>query len=214
MSEESRLTQAKVRRAQQGAKPARAAGADARMPPGQKRVEDFPVLDLGVLPSLAADAWRVRVHGLVANELNLDLPALLALPQVTAVSDFHCVTQWSRLDLDWEGVPAATLLALSEPLPDARHVTLHGADGYTTNLPLAALSDGDVLLAHRVLGQPLSREHGGPLRLVVPKRYGWKSAKWLVAVELHAQDRPGFWEVRGYHNEADPWREQRYASDD
>jgi hypothetical protein len=155
MSEDSRLTQAKIRRAQQGAQPHPTRSADARIPPGQKRVEDFPVLDLGVLPSLAAEQWRVRVYGLVGHEVNLDLPGLLALPQVKSVSDFHCVTQWSRLDLDWEGVRAAALLDLARPLPDARYVTLHGADGYTTNLPLATLSEDDVLIAHRVLGQPL-----------------------------------------------------------
>jgi DMSO/TMAO reductase YedYZ molybdopterin-dependent catalytic subunit len=114
--------------------------------------------------------------------------------------------------MDWDGVLARDVVALAQPLPTARFVTLHGADGYTTNLPLEALLDEDVVIAHSVFGAPLAREHGGPVRLVVPKRYGWKSAKWLSGIEFHAQDQPGFWEVRGYHNEADPWKEERFRS--
>jgi DMSO/TMAO reductase YedYZ molybdopterin-dependent catalytic subunit len=183
------------------------------VPPGQKVVTDFPVLDLGILPPVAEVNWKLRLHGLVEQESVLDWAALRALPQTQRVSDFHCVTRWSQLDMDWEGVLARDVVMLANPLPDARFVTLHGADGYTTNLPLEALLDDDVLIAHSVLGKPLATEHGGPVRLVVPARYGWKSAKWLSAIELHAQDRPGFWEVRGYHNEADPWKEQRFSSD-
>ena len=182
-----------------------------RIPPGQHLAPEFPVLDLGILPDIAHAAWHLRLHGLVAREVELDWPAFQALPQITDISDFHCVTTWSTLDLAWEGVRASEVLALAQPLPEARFVTLHGADGYTTNLPLAALLDPDVLIAHGVNGGPLSPAHGGPVRLVVPKRYGWKSAKWLNAIEFHAEDRPGYWEVRGYHNEADPWLEERFA---
>lgn len=212
MTDRSKLTEAKIRIARQGGKPSRAS-RDARVPPGQKVVSDFPVLDLGVLPSLTEANWRLRLFGLVEREQVLDWTALRALPQVRSRSDFHCVTRWSRLDLDWEGVAARDVLALAGPQPQARFVTLHGADSYTTNLPLAALLKDDVLIAHSVQGEPLSAEHGGPVRLVVPSRYGWKSAKWLNAIEFLAQDQPGFWEVRGYHNEADPWKEQRFSSD-
>jgi DMSO/TMAO reductase YedYZ molybdopterin-dependent catalytic subunit len=212
MSESSKLTQAKIRIAQQGARPSRPSG-HARVPPGQTTVTDFPVLDLGILPELTPANWRLRVHGLVEHELTFDWSTFQALPQVRDVSDFHCVTRWSRLDLDWQGVRARDLLSLARPAAQAKFATLHGADGYTTNLAVEALLDDDVLVAHSALGQPLSAEHGGPARLVVPKRYGWKSAKWLIGVELHADDRPGLWEVRGYHNEADPWKEQRFDAD-
>jgi DMSO/TMAO reductase YedYZ molybdopterin-dependent catalytic subunit len=212
MADSSRLTEAKIRIAQQGARRSRPSG-HARVPPGQKAVTDFPVLDLGILPDLTLANWRLGVHGLVEQEVALDWAAFRALPQVRDVSDFHCVTRWSQLDMDWEGVRARDLLALARPAPEAKFATLHGADGYTTNLAIEALLDDDVLVAHSVFGQPLALEHGGPARLVVPKRYGWKSAKWLVGIELHAEDRPGFWEVRGYHNEADPWQEQRFDAD-
>lgn len=184
-----------------------------RIPPGQRQVGDFPVLDLGLRPAVAHYNWRVRLFGLCAKEIVLEWGGLMCLPQTRVVSDFHCVTHWSQLDLVWEGVLARDVIALAQPKPAARHVTLYGYDEYTTNLPLAALLDDDVLLAHSVGGAPLSDEHGGPVRLVVPKRYGWKSAKWLSAIEFHAEDRPGYWEVRGYHNDADPWKEERYAND-
>ncbi|MGB4674806.1 MAG: sulfite oxidase-like oxidoreductase [Azovibrio sp.] len=182
-----------------------------RIPPGQHLAPEFPVLDLGIRPDISHADWRLRLHGLVAREVELDWPALQALPQISATSDFHCVTTWSTLDLTWEGVRASVVLALAQPLPEARFVSLQGYDGYTTNLPLSALLDEDVLIAHGVNGGPLAPAHGGPVRLVVPRRYGWKSAKWLKAIEFLAADRPGFWEVRGYHNEADPWLEERFA---
>ncbi len=209
----TKLTEAKIRLALKGMTRRGQPGADARIPPGQKRVDDFPVLDLGIRPPLTRENWRLRIFGLVGQEATLDWAALQALPQTQSVSDFHCVTHWTQLDMDWQGVLARDVLALVQPLPEARFATLHGADGYTTNLPVSALLDDDVLVAHAVFGQPLTAEHGGPVRLVVPARYGWKSAKWLTGIELHAQDRPGFWEERGYHNDADPWQEQRFASD-
>lgn len=183
----------------------------ARVPAGQKQVNNFPVLDLGIRPDVNTDNWKLRIYGLVEREVELDWTAFRQLPQIKDVSDFHCVTRWSQLDMDWEGVSARELLMQAGPLPNAHYVTLHGYDGYTTNLSLEALLDDDVLVAHSVLGNPLTGEHGGPARLVVPKRYAWKSAKWLKAIELHAEDRPGFWEVRGYHNYADPWLEQRFS---
>lgn len=182
-----------------------------RIPPGQVLAEGFPVLDLGILPDVPHSDWRLRLFGLVEREQELSWDELMALPQLTDISDFHCVTTWSCLDLAWEGVRASDVLALAMPLPEARFVTLHGYDGYTTNLPLAALQDPDVLVAHGLDGGPLAPAHGGPVRLVVPRRYAWKSAKWLQAIEFHAEDRPGYWEVRGYHNEADPWQEERLS---
>lgn len=212
MPDWKKLIEGKIALARRGAKPGKESGNE-RIPAGQKLVTDFPVLDLGIRPEVGPDNWLLRVHGLVANELALGWEAFRKLPQVKEISDFHCVTRWSMLDVDWEGVRANELLALVQPLDSARFAILHGYDGYTTNLPLAALLDDDVIIAHSALGKPLAREHGGPVRLVVPKRYAWKSAKWLKAIELRAEDRPGFWEERGYHNEADPWQEQRYSNE-
>lgn len=182
-----------------------------RIPPGQREVDDFPVLDLGIRPDVTHDNWQLTLCGLVGREITLDWAALLALPQVRVRSDFHCVTTWSQLDMDWEGVLARDVIALAAPLPAGRFVTLHGYDNYTTNLPTAALLDDDVLIAHGFNDAPLADDHGGPVRLVVPKRYGWKSAKWLRAIEFHAEDHLGYWEVRGYSNDADPWKEERYS---
>ena len=210
MTDWVKFIQAKIKLAQKGAAPS-APNVDARTPPGQRLVTNFPVLDLGNRPEVTRDAWRLRLFGLVRQEVTLDWAAFLRLPQVKAVSDFHCVTRWSRLDMPWEGVAARDVIMLAEPLPDAHFVTLHSYDEYTTNLPLEVLLGADVLIAHSVLGKPLSSEHGGPVRLVVPKRYGWKSAKWLKGIEFHQADRPGFWEVRGYHNDANPWQEERFG---
>ena len=165
-------------------------------------------------PWIGTVEWRLRVFGLVEKELDLDWAAYKALPQITDISDFHCVTRWSQLDMDWQGVRVRDVLALAMPLANAKYATMHGYDGYTTNLPLEALLDDDVLIAHSVLGQTLTKDHGGPVRMVVPKRYAWKGAKWLKAIELHEHDRRGFWEVRGYHNEADPFLEQRFSDDE
>jgi DMSO/TMAO reductase YedYZ molybdopterin-dependent catalytic subunit len=211
MPDWKKLIEAKIALAKRGAKPGKP-GANARVPAGQTLVNNFPVLDLGIQPDVPLERWALRVYGMVAQELQLNWEAFLAMPQIEDVSDFHCVTRWSQLDMNWEGVRARDILALAQPMPQARFVTLHSYDGYTTNLPLEALLDDDVMIAHSVLGAPLSKSHGGPVRLVVPKRYAWKSAKWLKAIELHAEDRPGFWEVRGYHNEADPWKEERFSN--
>jgi DMSO/TMAO reductase YedYZ molybdopterin-dependent catalytic subunit len=184
-----------------------------RIPAGQKQVTNFPVLDLGIRPNVNTTNWSLRVFGLVENPLEFNWIGFRSLPQIKDVSDFHCVTRWSQLDMLWEGVSAREVLMQAAPLPLAKFVTLHSYDGYTTNLPLEALLDDDVVIAHSVLGHALTAEHGGPVRMVVPKRYGWKSAKWLKAIELHAEDRPGFWEVRGYHNDAFPFLEQRFSED-
>jgi DMSO/TMAO reductase YedYZ molybdopterin-dependent catalytic subunit len=182
-----------------------------RLPPGQREVKDWPVLDLGIHPMLPPSRWRLDVDGLVEHPMSWTWDDFSALPRTRAVSDIHCVTAWSRFDNRWEGVAARDLLALVGVKPEARHVVFHSFDGYTTNVPLADFAAPDVLLADRWEGEALTREHGGPVRVVIPKLYFWKSAKWLKRIELVAADRPGFWEERGYHNYGDPWQEERYS---
>ena len=182
-----------------------------RLPPGQREVKDWPVLDLGIHPMLPPARWRLALDGLVEKPMAWEWDEFAALPRVRLTSDIHCVTAWSRYDNRWEGVSARHLLALVRPKPEARHVIFTSFDGYTTNVALAEFAGEDVLLASHWEGEPISREHGGPLRVVVPRLYFWKSAKWLKRIELSAEDRPGFWEVRGYHNHGDPWREERYG---
>jgi DMSO/TMAO reductase YedYZ molybdopterin-dependent catalytic subunit len=182
-----------------------------RLPPGQTLVKDWPVLDLGVQPDVKPENWRLRVEGLVQAPVRLTLDEFMALPQVEITSDIHCVTQWSRYDNRWQGVLARDLIEMARPKDEARFVSFTSYDGYTTNLPLAALLDDDVLFAHAWEGQPITRQHGGPVRLVLPKLYFWKSPKWVTRIELLREDRPGFWEVGGYHNNGDPWLEERYG---
>lgn len=182
-----------------------------RLPPGQREVKNWPVLDLGVQPEIPLDKWRLFVNGLVDNPQSLTWDEFMALPQSDDVSDIHCVTAWSRFENHWRGVTARDLLAAVRPQPEATHVIFHAYDTYTTNLPLPAFDDDDVLLAHSWEGKPITKEHGGPVRVIVPKLYFWKSAKWVKRIEFVNGDRPGFWEERGYHNEGDPWSEQRYA---
>ena len=169
------------------------------------------MLDLGILPEVTTANWKLEVEGLVEAPLTLDFAGFMALPQVEAVSDIHCVTQWSRFDNAWAGVATRELLARVRPRPEARFVIQTSYDGYTTNLPLADFAGEDVLLAHRWEGAPIAPEHGGPVRLVLPKLYFWKSAKWLTKLSFVAEDQPGFWEVRGYHMRGDPWKEERYG---
>ncbi len=182
-----------------------------RLPPGQRLVQDWPVLDLGIQPEITAAAFRLDLDGLVEAPVCLSLADVLALPQQDSRSDMHCVTQWSRYDNHWQGVSARVLLDLVRPLADARHVILHAHDGYTTNLRLEQFDQPDVFLVHRWEGRPISRQHGGPVRVLVPRLYLWKSAKWVRRLEFTVADRPGFWEERGYHNNADPWLEERYG---
>jgi DMSO/TMAO reductase YedYZ molybdopterin-dependent catalytic subunit len=185
--------------------------AQDRLPPGQRLVRDWPVLDLGVEPNVTPEKFKLDLDGLVENPLHLTLDDFLALPQTDSVSDMHCVTQWSRYDNHWQGVAARTLLELARPKPTARHVVFHSYDGYTTNVRLDQFDQPDVFLVHLWEGKPITRQHGGPVRVLVPRLYLWKSAKWVRRIELTMQDRPGFWEVRGYHNNADPWQEERYG---
>lgn len=184
-----------------------------RLPPGQHLVNDWPVLDLGLQPMLPASRWRLDVDGAVGASVHWDWDAFIAQPQTREVTDIHCVTTWSRYDNEWEGLSTRDLLAIVEPKPEASHVVLHSYDGYTTNLTLEDFAAPDALLVHSWQGKPLTREHGGPVRLVVPHLYFWKSAKWLKRVEFVDANAPGFWEVRGYHDRGDPWKEQRYSDD-
>lgn len=183
----------------------------ARVPPGQTRTDKFPVLSYGPAPRFDPKAWNFRIFGLVEEPVKLSYEQFRALPQSNQVSDFHCVTTWSRLDNTWEGVNVADLMKLVKLAPTARYVVIHCDGGYTTNLPLDEFLANDVLLAHRHDGRDLTPDHGWPLRLVVPKLYAWKSAKWVRGVEFLDHDQRGFWEVRGYHNHADPWSEERYS---
>ena len=182
-----------------------------RLPPGQHRVKDWPVLDLGVQPDIATERWRLAIDGLVENPVTWDWAALHAQPQTRTLSDIHCVTAWSRFVNAWEGVAAKHILATARPKPEARFIVFRSYDDYATNLPLADFDQDDALLAHSWDGKPLAREHGGPLRAVVPKLYFWKSAKWLNRIEFIAADRSGFWEERAYHDHGDPWTEERYG---
>ncbi|MCJ7619617.1 MAG: sulfite oxidase-like oxidoreductase [Anaerolineae bacterium] len=182
-----------------------------RVPPGQRLTEKFPVLHYGSIPKFDRETWDLRVFGLVEDPITISYDQLLELPATRIVADIHCVTGWSKLDTIWEGVLFRDLMKMVVVKPDAMFMMVHCEQGFTANVPLDVLMDGDVLLAYRYDDLPLPPEHGYPLRLVVPKKYFWKSAKWVRGLEMMAQDRLGFWEVRGYHNDADPWKEERYA---
>jgi len=186
-------------------------GMDDRVPAGQYVTPKQPVMNMGFSPHLGTDAWSLEVIGLVENPIVLRWADFEALAQQQEVADFHCVTQWTRLNVGWEGVPVTTVLDIARPKPEARHVMFHCADGYSTNVDLDALRSPDVLFAHRMDGRPLEVGHGYPVRVVIPARYGWKSAKWVTGVDLMAEDRPGFWEMNGYHMRGAPWREERFS---
>ena len=184
---------------------------DPRLPPGQVLTKKWPVLTYGEVPRVDLSTWRFRCHGLVEEEVSWSWPELLALPRTAVTSDVHCVTRWSRYDNRWEGVAVREILARVRPKPGASSVTVHTVEGYTTNVLLDDLLREDVLLAYRHDGAELPPEHGGPCRLVVPRLYFWKSAKWVRSFEVLDVDAPGFWEVNGYHLRGDPWKEERYS---
>ncbi len=185
-----------------------------RIPPGQSRTRKWPVLDASGPPSLDLSAWRFEIRGLVGKEVRWSWDEFVNLPRVRVFSDFHCVTRWSRLGNLWEGVSTRTLIELAGGArPEARFVLVRGADrGWTTNLPLDHFLAEDALVALTHDGEPIPAEHGGPARLIVPRLYAWKSAKWVAGVELMKEDRPGFWEANGYHMRGDPWTEERYGA--
>jgi DMSO/TMAO reductase YedYZ molybdopterin-dependent catalytic subunit len=184
-----------------------------RLPPGQHLVKNWPVLDLGQQPLVPLDSWRLDVRGLVENQATWSWKTFQRLGQSRKISDIHCVTTWSRYDNEWQGVSTRDLLDLVMPKPEAHFVLLTSYDGYTTNVPLADFAAEDAILATHWEGQPITREHGGPMRLVIPHLYFWKSAKWLNRIEFIASDQAGFWERNGYHMYGDPWTEQRYSDD-
>jgi DMSO/TMAO reductase YedYZ molybdopterin-dependent catalytic subunit len=193
-------------------KKVRAAGYDpARLPPGQYLTKKWPVLHAGEVPRVDLGSWTFRVFGEVEQELALDWEQFNSLPRTSNVQDIHCVTRWSRFDAGFEGVHWRELAPLAKPLSTARFVVAHAEHGFTSNVPLSFLEDENALLVTHADGEPLSPEHGGPMRLVIPGKYFWKSAKWLRGVELSSVDRLGFWERYGYHNDADPWKEERYS---
>jgi DMSO/TMAO reductase YedYZ molybdopterin-dependent catalytic subunit len=183
----------------------------ARLPPGQYLTEKWPVLHAGSVPDTDLATWDFKVFGEVERSLTLTWAELQKLPSTESTVDIHCVTRWSRFDTSFRGVHWSELAKLVEPKPHARFVVAHAEQGFTSNVPLEALEDENALIAYEADGEPLAPDHGWPLRLVVPSRYFWKSAKWLRGLELRTTDRPGFWERYGYHNDADYWREERYG---
>lgn len=187
--------------------------SDDRLPPGQRLVKGWPVLHEGPVPDFDPAAWRLRVDGACLAPFELSWDEVQDLARLETTQDFHCVTTWSRFDVAWRGVAVVDLLARARPLPECTHALIHSYDsiGYTTNLALSDLARPENLAATHHDGEPLSAEHGGPIRLVVHHLYAWKSLKWLSRIELLTADQRGYWEERGYHNHADPWLEERYS---
>ncbi len=193
-------------------KKVREAGYDpARLPPGQYLTEKWPVLHAGSVPHTDLATWDFKVWGEVEQELTLDWDAFTNLPSVELTQDIHCVTRWSKFDMTFRGVRWAELKELVGQKPSAAYAIAHAEQGFTANVPIASLEAEGALLAYEANGEQLTQEHGWPLRLVIPGKYFWKSAKWLRGIELAAHDKPGFWERYGYHNDADPFAEQRYS---
>jgi DMSO/TMAO reductase YedYZ molybdopterin-dependent catalytic subunit len=184
-----------------------------RLPPGQYLTQKWPVLHYGSVPTTDLTTWDFRVWGEVAEPFSFTWDEFRAMPRKALVTDIHCVTRWTRLDAGFEGVPIQHILEQAKPTADAHFVLAHSEQGYTANMPLDVLDDDDVLLADVADGAPLTPEHGFPLRLVVPKKYFWKSAKWIRGLQFLTRDQLGFWERYGYHNDADPWKEQRFSEE-
>jgi DMSO/TMAO reductase YedYZ molybdopterin-dependent catalytic subunit len=185
----------------------------ARVPPGQYLTEKWPVLHYGTVPRFDPKTWDFRVFGKVEKEFTMSWEQFKALDQTLVQADMHCVTTWSRLDQRWEGIPFAKIVALAKPTSDAQFVIAHSEYGFTANIPIEYCLRDNCLIALRANGEPLTPEHGSPIRLVVPPLYAWKSAKWLRGIEFSAVDKPGFWERNGYNNRGDPWKEERYWGD-
>jgi DMSO/TMAO reductase YedYZ molybdopterin-dependent catalytic subunit len=184
-----------------------------RVPPGQARTKKWPILDASGPPPVDLEQWRFRMGGMIGKEVSWNWDEFVKLPRVKVFADFHCVTRWSRLGNLWEGVSTRELVERAGGArPQAQYVTVYGHDrGWTTNLPLQNFLADDALVAFLHDGEAISPEHGGPARLIVPRLYAWKSAKWVAGVELTEKDRPGFWEANGYHMRGDPWTEERYG---
>lgn len=185
---------------------------DNRVPPGQSRTRKWPVLHASAVPHIPRDKWRLQIRGLVKDPIVWDWDQFAELPRVKVFADFHCVTRWSRLGNVWEGVSIHTVMERAGVLPEAKFVSVTGFDyGWTTNMPLEEFAVDDALLADTHDGEPLSADHGGPCRLIVPRLYAWKSAKWVKAIDFLKEDSPGYWENAGYHNHGDPWTEERFS---
>jgi DMSO/TMAO reductase YedYZ molybdopterin-dependent catalytic subunit len=184
-----------------------------RIPPGQSLTERFPVLHYGPVPAINLESWDFKIFGLVEEPLRFTWQEFMALPQTQVTMDIHCVTRWSKLNTTWEGVATTELLKNVKLDPSAKFVLAHAEYGFTANVPLEVFLDPQAILAHSFDGKPLEKDHGAPLRLVIPKKYFWKSAKWIRGIEFMAQDKLGFWERNGYNNHADPWLEERYTED-
>ncbi len=184
---------------------------EPRLPPGQVKTDKWPVLHYGSVPAVDLKTWDLTVDGLVEHSFKWNWEEFQKLPRRKVHSDIHCVTRWSRYDNLWDGVAIRDVMALAGVRSEARFVIIHAEQGFTTNLPLSEMAQDDVLLADKHDGEALTPDHGWPLRLVVPRRYFWKSAKWVRRLEFSDRDAPGFWERNGYHNEADPWREERFS---
>ena len=190
----------------------REAGYDpARLPPGQYFTEKWPVLHAGEVPDVDIAAWTLELSGEVEQPTTLSFDELRDLPATEVTSDIHCVTRWSRFDAQFKGVHWRELAQLCRPKPSAHFAIAHAEHGFTANVPLEALEDEQALIVYEADGEPLTPDHGYPVRLFIPTKYFWKSAKWLTGIKLSAVDKPGFWERYGYHNDANPWKEQRYA---
>jgi DMSO/TMAO reductase YedYZ molybdopterin-dependent catalytic subunit len=185
----------------------------ARVPPGQYLTQKWPVLHYGPVPPFNPKTWDFRVFGNVENEIKLNWEEFQKLDQTAVQADMHCVTTWSRLDQRWEGIPFAKIVELAKPTSEAKFVIAHSEYGFTANIPIEYCLRDDCLIALRANGEPLTPEHGSPIRLVVPPLYAWKSAKWLRGIEFSGVDKPGFWERNGYNNRGDPWKEERYWGD-
>jgi len=182
-----------------------------QLPVGQTKTVKWPVLDLGFKPDVPLSKWKLVVDGEVESPVTLSWEDFMALPQTNDVSDFHCVTTWSRMDVPWVGVRLVDIAALVMPKPTATHVLCHGYDQYTTNLSLEEALKEDVLLVHTADGKPLERDHGGPVRMITPQLYAWKGSKWISRIQFLPKNQLGFWELRGYSNTAYPWRNDRYS---
>ncbi len=181
-----------------------------RLPPGQSQSFEWPVLDLGDKPVIVPEDCSLSVAGLVERPIQWNWNQLMGQPQTEITTDIHCVTAWSRFNNQWKGISAKHFISIVRPKPEARFLVCHGYDGYTTNIPLDTFNSDDVIIAHQWQGNPISRDHGGPVRIVIPQLYFWKSTKWLRHIVFLENDVKGYWETRGYHNEGDPWKQQRY----
>lgn len=181
------------------------------IPVGQTITQKWPVLDLGIQPVISLNEWKLTVDGAVENAVTLSWNDFMELPQTDDISDFHCVTTWSKLNIKWKGVRFLDLAALVQPKENTTHIMCYGYDDYTTNLSLVEALKPDVLLAHTAEGKPLEKEHGGPVRMITPQLYAWKGSKWINRIEFLTRNRLGFWEERGYSNTAYPWRNDRYS---